>query len=129
MGAVGYGPKVGTIWEGFREWLRGRGLEFDFVLYSNYERQVDELLAGRLDAAWNSPLAWIRARRAASAAGVTVRALVMRDTDRDLRSTVVVASGASAIDLTDLRGATVATGAVDSPQSTRLPLRLFLEPG
>ena len=44
MGAVAYDPKVVTIWDGFRQWLRGRGLDFDYVLYSNYERQVEELL-------------------------------------------------------------------------------------
>ena len=90
MGAVAYDPKVVTIWDGFRAWLRGRGLDFDYVLYSNYERQVEELVAGRIDAAWNSPLAWMRAQRLGDAAGVAVQALTMRDTDRDLTSVVVV---------------------------------------
>ena len=31
MGAVAYDPKVVTIWDGFRAWLRGRGLDFDYV--------------------------------------------------------------------------------------------------
>jgi phosphonate transport system substrate-binding protein len=51
MGAVAYDPTVVTIWEGFRRWLRREGLEFDFVLYSHYERQVEDLLAGRVHAA------------------------------------------------------------------------------
>ena len=29
MGAVAYDPKVVTIWDGFRAWLRGRDLDFD----------------------------------------------------------------------------------------------------
>ena len=41
------------------------GLDFDYVLYSHYERQVEDLVAGRIDAAWNSPLAWVRTRRLA----------------------------------------------------------------
>ena len=90
MGAVAYDPKVVTIWDGFRRWFDGQGLAFDYVLYSNYERQVEDLLAGRIHAAWNSPLAWVRARRLAEAPGVGVRALAMRDTDRDLTSVVVV---------------------------------------
>ncbi len=69
MGAVAYDPKVVTIWDGFRRWFRRHGLEFDYVLYSNYERQVEELVAGRIDAAWNSPLAWVRAQRLAQASG------------------------------------------------------------
>ncbi|HEY6317306.1 MAG TPA: PhnD/SsuA/transferrin family substrate-binding protein [Acidimicrobiia bacterium] len=121
MGAVAYDPKVVTIWEGFRDWLRGQDIDFDFVLYSNYERQVVDLVEGRLDAAWNSPLAWVRARRLGAARGVDVRALTMRDTDRDLTSAVITRSG-EIDEVAGLRGATVATGAVDSPQSTLLPL-------
>jgi ABC-type phosphate/phosphonate transport system substrate-binding protein len=120
MGAVAYNPKVVTSWDGFRVWLRGRGLDFDYVLYSNYERQVEELLSGRIDAAWNSPLAWVRAKRLGHAAGVPVEALTMRDSDRDLTSVVVV--GPCTGRRSDLKGRTVATGAVDSPQATLLPL-------
>ena len=29
----------------------------DFVLFSNYERQVDALLAGHIDVAWNTNVA------------------------------------------------------------------------
>jgi ABC-type phosphate/phosphonate transport system substrate-binding protein len=54
LGAVAYDPKVVAIWTGFRHWLRAHELPFDFVLYSNYERQVDDLIAGRVHVAWNS---------------------------------------------------------------------------
>ncbi|MEV5210579.1 PhnD/SsuA/transferrin family substrate-binding protein [Micromonospora sp. NPDC053740] len=122
MGAVAYDPKVVTIWEGFRTWLRGRGLDFDFVLYSHYERQVEDLVAGRIDAAWNSPLAWLRAERLAAADGTGVRALTMRDTDQDLTSIVVVRADSPVRQLTDLAGRVVAVGAIDSPQATLIPL-------
>jgi ABC-type phosphate/phosphonate transport system substrate-binding protein len=129
LGAVAYDPKVVTIWDGFRQWLRRQGLEFDFILYSNYERQVEDLLAGRIDVAWNSPLAWVRARRLASASGRSARAVVMRDTDRDLSSVVVVRADSDIDSLADLRGRVVATGAVDSPQSTLIPLELLRHSG
>ncbi|MGW3856963.1 phosphate/phosphite/phosphonate ABC transporter substrate-binding protein [Micromonospora arida] len=122
LGAVAYDPKVVTIWEGFRTWLRGRGLDFDFVLYSHYERQVEDLIAGRIDAAWNSPLAWLRAERLAFANGTAVRALTMRDTDQDLTSVVVVRTDSPVRQLADLAGRVVAVGAVDSPQATLIPL-------
>src|SRR6266542_583057 len=54
LGAVAYDPKVVTIWGGFRTWLIRQGLAFDFVLYSNYERQVEDLVADRIHLAWNS---------------------------------------------------------------------------
>src|SRR6266516_699837 len=122
MGAVAYDPKVVTIWGGFRRWFRDQGVPFDYVLYSNYERQVEELVAGRIDAAWNSPLAWIRARRLADACGLRATALAMRDTDRDLTSVVVVRSDAPIAEIADLEGRTVGVGTVDSPQATLLPL-------
>jgi len=118
MGAVAYDPKVVAIWDGFRAWFRDQGLDFDYVLYSNYERQVDDLVAGRIHAAWSSPLAWVRTARQAPGA----RALVMRDTDRDLTSVVVVRADSDIGVIADLIGRTVAVGAVDSPQSTLIPL-------
>jgi phosphonate transport system substrate-binding protein len=122
LGAVAYDPKVVTIWTGFRDWFSGQGFAFDYVLYSHYERQVTDLLDGRIHVAWNSPLAWVRARRLAQAAGTHVSAVVMRDTDRDLTSVVVVRADSPIQTLADLEGKTVGTGAVDSPQATLLPL-------
>jgi phosphonate transport system substrate-binding protein len=133
MGAVAYDPKVVTIWDGFRRWFDGQGFAFDYLLYSNYERQVEDLLAGRIHAAWNSPLAWVRADRLARASGASVRALAMRDSDCDLSSVVVVSARSSITAVADLKGKTVATGAVDSPQATLIPLdhlrSLGFEPG
>jgi ABC-type phosphate/phosphonate transport system substrate-binding protein len=122
MGAVAYDAKVVTIWEGFRQWLRDAGLAFDFVLYSHYERQVDDLVDGRIHAAWNSPLAWLRSQRLAAARGRTVRSAIMRDTDQDLTSVVVVRADSPVTTPADLKGEAVAVGAVDSPQATLIPL-------
>lgn len=129
MGGVAYDPKVVTIWDGFRTWLRAQGLDFDYVLYSHYERQVDELVAGRIHAAWNSPLAWLRSERLAAANGRTVRSAVMRDTDQDLTSVVVVRADSPAQTLADLSGRSVGVGAVDSPQSTLIPLSFLRRSG
>src|SRR5712692_8696573 len=114
MGAVAYDPKVVTIWDGFRRHLVDRGLPFDFVLYSHYERQSEDLVDGRIDAAWNSPLAWIRAARLASARGLSLEALIMRDTDRDLRSLIVIRADSGIESLADLAECTIAAGAIDS---------------
>lgn len=129
MGAVAYDPKVVTIWDGFRRHLADRDLPFDFVLYSHYERQAEDLVEGRIDAAWNSPLAWIRAKRLAGARSVKLEALVMRDTDRDLRSLIVVRADSAIDGLPGLAEGTVATGAIDSPQANLLPLSLLRHHG
>jgi phosphonate transport system substrate-binding protein len=122
LGAVAYDPKVVTIWEGFKDYFTRHGLPFDYILYSNYEAQVEALLAGQCDVAWNSPLAWVRAERLARARGTQVRALAMRDTDCDLTSVVVVRADSPVRTVADLKGKVVAVGAVDSPQASLIPL-------
>lgn len=121
MGAVAYAPKVVTIWEGFKEYFRHHDFEFDFVLYSNYEKQVEAQFDGTLDIAWNSPLAWVRADRMARARGKTVRAVAMRDTDCDLTSVLVVRSDSAIAEAGNLAGKTVGFGAIDSPQANLIP--------
>ncbi|WP_426390028.1 phosphate/phosphite/phosphonate ABC transporter substrate-binding protein [Variovorax sp. R-27] len=122
MGAVAYAPKVVTIWEGFKAFFVKNGLPFDYVLYSNYESQVEAQFDGTLHLAWNSPLAWVRADRVARSRGQQVQAVAMRDTDCDLRSAIVVRADSPVQSLADLRGKTVGLGALDSPQATLIPL-------
>lgn len=122
LGAVAYAPKVVTIWEGFKSWFASHGLAIDYLLYSNYETQVEGQFAGDIDFAWNSPLAWIRAKRIADARGETVQSLVMRDTDIDLHSVLVARSESPVQTLADLHGASVGFGAIDSPQATLIAL-------
>ena len=124
LGAVAYDAKVVPIWEGFAAWFATKGLAFDYVLYSNYERLVDALLAGHVDVAWNSPLAWIEAEQLAARQGRVARAIAMRDTDCDLSSVVLVRGDTS---LADVRR--VAVGASDSPQATLIPLQALREAG
>lgn len=127
LGAVAYDAKVVPIWEGFRAWFIRHGLPFDFVLYSNYERQVEAHLRGDIDVAWNSPLAWIRTERLAKAAGRRAEAIAMRDTDRDLTSVVLVRADGPIATATDLRGKRIGVGANDSPQATLIPLRVLAD--
>lgn len=129
LGAVAYDPKVVTIWDGFKAWFRERGLSFDYVLYTNYERQVAAHFAGQYHVAWNSPLAWLQAERIAAMRGLRAEAIAMRDTDCDLTSVIVVRADSGITQVGDLRGKTVAVGAADSPQATLIPLLHLAELG
>lgn len=129
LGAVAYDPKVVTIWEGFKQHLAEQGLAFDYVLYSNYERQVEQHFAGAIDVAWNSPLAWLQTEAVAARVGRKARAIAMRDSDRDLTSVVVVRADAGIGRVGDLRGKRVGVGAWDSPQATLIPLLALEEQG
>jgi ABC-type phosphate/phosphonate transport system substrate-binding protein len=129
LGAVAYDPKVVTIWDGFRTYFADHGLDFDYVLFSNYERQVQAHFDGLITVAWNSPLAWLQSESVAAATGRQVQALCMRDTDRDLASAIMVRAGDPLHTLADLRGRRVAVGAADSPQATLIPLGFLAERG
>jgi phosphonate transport system substrate-binding protein len=129
LGAVAYDAKVVPIWEGFRAYFQAHDLPFDFVLYSNYERQVEAHLRGDFDVAWNSPLAWIETVRAARARGRSAEAIAMRDTDCDLTSVVLVRSDGPIADARGLAGKRIGVGAADSPQATLIPLLALAEAG
>jgi phosphonate transport system substrate-binding protein len=133
LGAVAYDPKVVMIWDGFQTYFEAHGLTFDYILYTNYERQVAAQFAGQIHVAWNSPLAWIQSERIAAATGRKAEAIAMRDTDCDLTSIILVRSDSPVRAIADLKGKRVAVGADDSPQATLIPLNLIatqgLDPG
>src|SRR5262245_18412350 len=104
LGAVAYDQKLVTICEGCKVWFNKRGLAFDYILFSNYERQVEAHLAGHFQIAWNSPLAWVRAERLARSAGRGAEAVAMRDTDQNLTSVVVIRSDSPIKSIADLKG-------------------------
>jgi len=129
LGAVAYDPKVVTIWDGFQRYFRSRDFEFDYVLYSNYEKQVEAHALGEIHVAWNSPLAWLQTERVAKNLGRRAEAICMRDTDCDLTSIIVVRSDSPIQGVHDLKRKKVAVGASDSPQSKLIPLNYLAEQG
>jgi phosphonate transport system substrate-binding protein len=130
VGAVAYDAKVVTIWEGFKSYFDAHGTSIDFVLYSNYDAQVDALLNGTIEVAWNSPLAWVKAQTLSEG---RCQALAMRDSDRDLTTKILVRKNSGILDVAKLKGKILAVGALDSPQATLIPLFFLasngLEPG
>ena len=126
VGAVAYDPKAVAIWEGIREHFADEKVAMDFVLFSNYERQVESLLRGHLDIAWDTPLAHVRVRRRTGGRSVS---LGMRDTDRDFRAKVIVRRDAGIRSVRDLVGRTVAVGSRDSTQARILPLHFLKKEG
>src|SRR5215813_10219583 len=129
LGAVAYDAKVVTIWDGFLAHFEKQGLPFDYIRFSNYERQVQAHFAGQIHVAWNSPLAWIQSERIAAATGRKADAIAMRDTDCDLTSIVVVRAENPVRTVSDLKGSRVAVGADDSPQATLIPLNFLSREG
>jgi len=126
LGAVAYDAKVVTIWEGIRDHFQNEGAPMDFVLFSNYERQVELLLKGHIDVAWNTPLAHVRVRQQTADRSLS---LGMRDSDQDFRARVVVRGDSGIESLKDLEGKTLAVGSRDSTQARILPLHFLRQEG
>ncbi len=126
LGAVAYDAKVVPIWEGTREFFREKAVPMDFCLFSNYERQVESLLAGHIDVAWNTPLAHVRVRKRTQGKSLS---LGMRDSDRDFKARVIVRKDAKIAKLKDLEGKTLAVGSRDSTQARILPLHFLKKEG
>lgn len=121
LGAVAYDPKVVPIWDIIRDYANAGdfGIGLDYVLFSNYERQVDSLLKGHIDVAWNTNVAWIRTLHATNNAA---RALIMRDTDIDFTTKFVARKDSGIQALADLKGKRFGLGSRDSAQAAIMGL-------
>lgn len=117
IGAVAYDPKVVAIWEIIRDYSKEKDFELDYVLFSNYESQVEALLAGKIDMAWNTNVAWLRTKKANPKA----KALLMRDTDVGFTSVFIAKESKNFSSLADLKGKKVVFGSKDSAQAYILP--------
>jgi phosphonate transport system substrate-binding protein len=126
LGVVAYDPKVVTIWEGIREFFHEQKTPMDFVLFSNYERQTDFLLNGKVDIVWSTPLAHVRIKQATEGRSIS---LGMRDSDRDFRSRLVVRKDARISKIQELEGKRLAVGSRDSTQARILPLHFLKKEG
>src|SRR5262245_34742481 len=113
VGAVAYDARVVPIWEGMRDYFRATGPEIDYVLYSNYDRQVQALLAGHIDIAWNTNLAWAKVNHLT---GGACRVLAMRDVDAAFTTVLAARKDLPITSPADLRGRRVALGSADSVQ-------------
>ena len=130
LGAVAYGPKVVTIWEGMRRYFQDEPhLPIEIVLFQSYEAQVKALLAQpgepvpRIDIGWNTNLAYLQADEWS---GHSCRAVAMRDTDLGWMTKIIAATGGPISTLGDLKNRTLALGSRDSGHAAILPVH-FLE--
>jgi phosphonate transport system substrate-binding protein len=126
IGAVAYAPKVVTIWEGIREYLCDQGLQTEYVLYSSYPALVDALVAGHIDIAWNTPLAYLQARERL---GGQCLVLGMRDSDVNFTTVFITRTDSSIQALNDLKGKRFALASRDSSHAAILPVHFLREGG
>jgi ABC-type phosphate/phosphonate transport system substrate-binding protein len=126
VGAVAYDPRVVTIWEGFRDYFDEENVPTDYILFSNYEAQVEALVNRVIDVAWNTNVAYVRTEERVGGGCVL---LGMRDADQVYTSRIVARADSGIASLEDLRGRRLAVGTADSGQASILPLHWIREAG
>jgi len=126
IGAVAYDPKVVTIWESMRDYFSGAGVPTDYVLFSNYEAQVDALFAKTIDIAWNTNVAYVRCEQRANG---RCQVLAMRNTDLEFTTRLIARRDSGVTEPAGLRGKRLAIGSADSAQAAILPLRYLRDAG
>jgi phosphonate transport system substrate-binding protein len=126
VGAVVYHPKVEEIWAAFSRWFGDQGFALAPRYFDAYDAQIDALLRGELDTAWNTNLAHVQVLERTD--GVAT-AVAMRDTDRGWRSILVALDSSGLRTLDDLRGRRVGFGDRDSPQAHILPVHALRSEG
>lgn len=126
IGAVAYDQRVVPIWEAMRDYFREAGVPIDYILYSNYDRQVEALLDRHIDIGWNTNLAWLKVCRRTDN---RCRALAMRDVDADFKTVFVARADSGIRSLADIRGKRLALGSADSGQAAILPVEFLREAG
>mmetsp|Transcript_56388 Transcript_56388/g.91289 ORF Transcript_56388/g.91289 Transcript_56388/m.91289 type:complete len:295 (+) Transcript_56388:53-937(+) len=120
IGCVAYCDAIGSIWDGMKGYFATAGVKMDFVLFTSYEAQVDALMKGHIDIAWNGPLAHVRTQKLTHNASIS---LGMRDVDCNFKTHIIATKASGISVVADLAGKKLATGSVDSPQAYILPLQ------
>ncbi len=124
LGAVAYDPKVIPIWDIIRDYFNDNGVRLDYILFSNYEAQVEYLLSGKIDVAWNTNVAWVRTYELSNH---KAKALLMRDTDIDFKSVFITKASSNIKSIGDLKGKKFGLGSADSAQAAILPLKYLCD--
>ena len=126
MGAVAYHPRIVTIWEAFLEHFDREGLSTDYILYSNYERLVEAVLAADVEIGWNTNTAFVALEQQL---GGEARILGMRDIDAQFATLIVTRRGEAFDEVGELTGKRLALGSRDSGHAAILPLHYLAEQG
>ena len=126
LGSVAYDAKVVPIWEGIKDFFLNQGVAFDFVLFSNYEAQVEALFSHFIDIAWNTNLAYVKCEQRLNG---KAKILAMRDTDLEFRSKLIVKNDSKLNEISDLKGLKVGFGSRDSAQAAIVPEYYLIEAG
>ncbi len=114
------------VFQGLEEIFRRRGIDLDWVLYSDYDAMVDAFVNGDIDLAWNGPLGYVKIKRLIDE---PCRVIAMRDVDIDFVTQFIAKSDSDIITVEDLPGKRFAFGRRGSEQAGLVPYYVLKRAG
>ena len=115
-----------TAFQGIEAHFKERGIDFDYVLYSDEQAVVDAFVAGEIDLAWNGPLNYVRIKRRLDD---PCRVIAMRDVDFDFVTHFITRSSSEITTVEDLIGKRFACGGRGSVETGLLAHHFLKEAG
>ncbi|PKB79075.1 MAG: hypothetical protein BZY88_15205 [SAR202 cluster bacterium Io17-Chloro-G9] len=114
------------VFQGLETLFRRRGIDLDWVLYSDYDAMVDAFVSGEIDLAWNGPLGYVKIQHLLSE---PCQVIAMRDVDIDFTTHFIARPGSGIETVEDLKGKTFAFGRRSSEQAGLVPYHLLKRSG
>ena len=114
------------VFQGLEELFRRRGIDLDWVLYSDYDAMVDAFVKGDIDLAWNGPLGYVKIKRLLDQ---PCQVIAMRDVDIDFVTQFITHSESDILTVEDLPGKRFAFGRRSSEQAGLVPYYVLKQAG
>lgn len=114
------------VFEGLEELFRRRGIDLDWVLYSDYDAMVDAFVKGDIDLAWNGPLGYVKIKRLLDK---PCQVIAMRDVDIDFVTQFITHAESDILTVEDLPGTRFAFGRRSSEQAGLVPYYVLKQAG
>ena len=115
-----------TAFQGLERLFRARGIDLDWVLYSDYDSMVDAFVSGEIDLAWNGPLGYVKIKRRLDE---PCRVIAMRDVDINCITHFITQPQSDITTAEDLKDKSFAFGRRASEQGGLLPYRFLKQLG
>ena len=115
-----------TVFQGLEKLFSARGIQMDWVLYSDYDAMIDACVSGDIDLAWNGPLGYVKIKRLISQ---PCSVIAMRDVDINFTTHFITRQDSDISTVEDLMGKRFAFGRRSSEQAGMLPLHFLKEMG
>ena len=114
------------VFQGLEELFRRRGIDLDWVLYSDYDVMVDAFVKGDIDLAWNGPLGYVKIKRLLER---PCRVIAMRDVDIDFVTQLITNSKSDILTIEDVLDRRFAFGRRSSEQAGLVPYYVLKQAG